>query len=964
MSEIRSSYWDNIKGVLICLVVFAHFIYDFTDLVVIDITVFLIYVFHMPAFVFVSGHFTHDPPKLKKLITAFVIFQSVYLILEFNLLGYIDVLAPAYVCWYLAALIVWRLIARYIPRKIWIFPILFVLSLLAGFLPEIGNRFGITRILAFLIFFTAGLFCNEESVKKIRSVINPIMGIVLLLSAVAGSFVAKIFFDYSKADMVMLEYSSLNMVVGRAVLIILAFIYIIAIIGIVPDKKSILTKLGKNSLPIFLIHRALTFLYSDIITKSGIADYRVILATGLAATVITLALTGNDVTAGFIDRLLSSSDKKYIKFRRAVTGVLLSFVVIIFVAVSVSDLIASEAAPVEGWTVNGETAVVEDPYYRLISQEQEQKIEDSVRIVFAGDLILLEDQVRLAYDPETDSYDFSEMFEYTADEISSADLAIGVYEGPSGGPELGYSTSNYGDGKYLRLNFPDEFAAAVADAGFDLVTTANNHILDSGLEAALRTNTVLDEAGLMHIGTYESDSDRQQNRVQIVEVSGMRIAVLAYTYGTNYHNEDEFFDGEYSALTSVITAPDSPYYEQSLQMVEEDFEYCRSLEPDLIIVLPHMGTQFALEADEFQTTWRQNFIDLGADIILGDHTHSVQPAFMEEVDGRMTFTAYCPGNYANVYREFDGDASMLVEVYVDPDTHEVIAGGIIPMWTTAQADGNYRPIPVWDIMTDDTLAGQLTVDDLNRVAEVHSLITGTVMSEELRLDMIEPDYLFDENGFMRRQCEQIEVTDEIASSEFFETVTTADSVCFIGDSITFGTKNGGVPWYEPMESYLEGEVLNLSYGGWTTLDILNNLDNIPAADVYVIAIGTNDVRYYDPSLGAVTADDYIANMEQIRQAISDKSPDGIVYYIAPWISFDGDMVSPLSIEEVNERREDYSAALENFASERNDRYIDPNPYIDNVVSRLPQSDYLLDWIHPNVRQGVALYSEAVIRSGY
>ena len=53
MSDTRSSYWDNIKGVLICLVVFAHFIYDFTDLVVIDITVFLIYVFHMPAFVFV-----------------------------------------------------------------------------------------------------------------------------------------------------------------------------------------------------------------------------------------------------------------------------------------------------------------------------------------------------------------------------------------------------------------------------------------------------------------------------------------------------------------------------------------------------------------------------------------------------------------------------------------------------------------------------------------------------------------------------------------------------------------------------------------------------------------------------------------------------------------------------------------------------------------------------------------------
>ena len=960
MSNTRCSYWDNIKGVLICLVVFAHFIYDFTDMFVIDTIVFLIYVFHMPAFVFVSGRFTHDPPKLKKLVTALVIFQCIYLLCEFRLLGYIDLLAPAYVCWYLAALIVWRLLAKYLPRKLWLFPVLVLISLLAGFLPDIGNRFGITRILAFFVFFAAGLLSTEKTVERIRKAVNPLIGIGILLCAIAGSLVAFVFFNYSKQDMVMMQYSSLQMFTGRLVIIILAFVYIIGMLTVIPDKKSIFTVLGRNSLPVFLIHRGLTFIFSWGISKAGITDYKLIIALGIIATVITLVCFGNDTFAKYFDRFLSSADPEDVKFRKLVEGILIVFTTIIFIAASVTDYLAMGAGEAsEMWTVSG-TTQAEDRIYRICSDEHAQNLEDDVRIVFAGDLILLENQVRLAYDEETDSYDFSDMFEYTADEISSADLAIGVYEGPSGGEELGYTTSNYGDGKYLRLNFPDEFASAVAEAGFDLVTTSNNHILDSGLEAALRTNTVLDEAGLMHIGTYSDEADRQQNRVQIVEVEGMRIAVLAYTFGTNYHDISEFFDGEYASLTGVIAGADSPYYERSLEMVQDDFEYCRSLEPDIIIVLPHMGTQFADAPDEFQTMWRQTFIDLGADIILGDHSHSVQPAFMEEADGRMTFTAYCPGNYANVYREYDGDASALIEVFIDPDTHEITGGGIIPMWTTAQADGNYRPIPVWDIMTDDELRSRLTVDDLTRVADVHEHITGVALGEPMRLDMIEPDYLFDENGFMRRYCSQLQITAEMEDSEFLDSITNAGSVCFVGDSITYGTKNGGVPWYEPLEGVIGGTVGNVSYGGWTTLDIINNIHNLQPADVYVFAIGTNDVRYNNAELGAVTAEDYINNIGTIEQAVRDINPDCTIWFIAPWISFDGDQVSPLPIEEVNSRRVQYSEALEQFCEEHGDHYIDPNPYIEDAVMHAPQTDYLLDWIHPNVRQGVELYSEAVI----
>lgn len=959
METRRSSLWDNIKGILICLVVLGHFLYNFAGFELVSLIVYLIYVFHMPAFVFVSGVFTHDPPKIRKLINAFIIFDAAYLICEYVNLGSVHIISPAYVCWYLLALIVWRFTASLLPKKKIVIPCLFVLSLFSGFIP-VSNEFGLTRILSFWVFFAAGYLIGQKGVEGLRSKIRPVFGVLLFITGLAGSYIARLVFGYSKDDMTMMSYKTPEMFAGRFVLLILAFVITISLVIFVPAKAGFLTKIGKNSLSIFLLHRFLTFIYTYFF--SDFTRLAIILTSSVLFTVITLILLGSDEAASGVARLIGGTDKQSVRFRRVLSVLLVSAASILFVMNSVTELMFNNSAYYRGADGSEESSTRYIYIYPGITEEQEEGLERCARIVFAGDLILLEDQVRLAYDSESGTYDFSPMFEFTEDEISSADLAIGVYEGPSGGADIGYSTSNYGDHRTLRLNFPDEFAFAVADAGFDLVTTANNHLLDSGLDAALRTNEVLDAAGLMHIGTYANEAQRQEERVRLVDVAGMKAAVLAYTFGSNYHTEDEFFDGDYSYLTSVIVPESSPNYERCYQMVQDDFEYAESLDPDLIIVLPHMGTQFTDEADDFQVLWRQNFIDLGADIVLGDHSHSVQPAFMEEVDGRMTFTAYCPGNYANIYREHNGDASALIEVFIDPETHEIVAGGLIPMWATAQADGNYRPIPVADIMNDDSIRAMLTVDDMARVEEVHRHITGVVFGNEFSTDMIEPDYLFNENGFIRRRCGQIEVTGQMEGSVFLEQITGADSVCFIGDSITQGTETCGVPWYEPVLSLIDGEVYNLSYGGWTTSNVIDNIGNLEFADLYVIAIGTNDLRYDNEETGAVTAEAYIQNMEVIRNAVMSVNPDSTIIYIAPWISYDGDMVSPFAYEEINERRAEFSAALEGFAEANGDIYIDPNLYISEEVGRHPRTYYIIDWIHPNIRHGVELYSEAVIMS--
>ena len=270
----------------------------------------------------------------------------------------------------------------------------------------------------------------------------------------------------------------------------------------------------------------------------------------------------------------------------------------------------------------GESAFYLPP---VLTAKETQNLNNAFRILFCGDLILLEDQVKRAWKGK--EYDFDEMFEYTMKYIQPADLAIGVFEGPLGGSEAGYSTSNYGDGKSLALSFPDEFAEAVKRAGFDLVTTANNHLLDKGIDGTLRTLEILDKINLPHTGSYRNIQEKEAGKIRLIEKDGLNFAILSYTYGTNaYSEEDLLYSEDVNFMTSLLVSPASKNFEKVKESIRQDFERAKGLKPDFIVVLPHMGSQFLKKPDFYQRTWVKLFKDFGADIILSDHTHSVQQA--------------------------------------------------------------------------------------------------------------------------------------------------------------------------------------------------------------------------------------------------------------------------------------------------------------------------------------------------
>lgn len=936
----RSAYWDNIKGFLIILVVFAHCLFDLQNLPLNNFLVDAIYMFHMPAFVFVSGYFSKSEHsrsffQMMNLFVAFVLLNGFFMLREIFFFGnFPSAVMPYFSAWYLIALIVWRLTIPFLERFRNILPHLILISIVAGFWKDINMAFAAEKIVVFFPYFMAGYLFSRETAAEFQVKKFFPLGLILIVLTICAGVFSHETFNLTDKDFLTDGYTNIDNFFGRISLIVVSsLVIVILLISSVEKNIPLLTQAGKNSLAIYIFHRPITIWFSETFSTS---EFQICAA--IVATFLMTLIFGSDAVSNALKKFLNDIVESLTIIQGAVLRIVFSVFVGFIMCLPLVGYFSAQIQP--------------DKIYRVADTETMARFENSFKILFCGDLLLLEDQVKRGYNGN--GYDFMEVFEYATPYISGADLAIGVFEGPLGGTVKNFSQSNFDDGKELYLNFPDEFADAVKNAGFDLVTTANNHLLDMEMGGALRTIKILNEKQIDFVGSYSSAEDKKKHAVKILERGGIKFAILAYTYGTNNYDTDALIN-ENSFVSSFIVGADSPNFSKVKAAVEEDFKFAKSFKPDLIIVLPHWGTQFSDFPDDFQRTWQKIFIDNGADIILGDHTHSVQPI---EFDGK-NFTLFCPGNFANIYREFNGDASAMVEVYIDKTTKKIIGGAVIPLWTQSKITGNYRALPTNEIFTNENLRGELSTNDFERAEEVLKHITKIMLGEEINFN--QPKYFFDEGGFIRRKVQPLKISEELRG-DFYKTLTAAENVCFIGDSLTEGTKNGGVPYFEPLENLVRGKIFNVSKGGSTTKMLFERLDEIiqTDADLFVVAVGTNDVRYRDKNICAMTPEEYVETLQKLRDGIRQKIHTAKFIFIAPWTSTDGDSVSALPFDEKIKLNDAYTAALKNWCTVQGELFINPNPYIDAKLKVFPHENYLVDFIHPNADKGVELYAAAVL----
>lgn len=265
-----------------------------------------------------------------------------------------------------------------------------------------------------------------------------------------------------------------------------------------------------------------------------------------------------------------------------------------------------------------------------VTDPVEEKPKDiTISLAVVGDIMCHDTNYRDAYNSETKTYDFSHVFSNIADKLSSADLTIGNLETTFAGSDRGYSG-------YPTFNTPDALAANLKNLGFDVLSTANNHSLDKGFSGLTRTIEVLDENGISHMGTYTSEESR--NEILVKDVNGIKIAFLAYTYGTN-----------------GIPVPSGKDFCVNLinkDEIKADLEKAKSLDVDLISVNMHWGNEYRLKSTTEQEELADFLFENGVDIILGSHPHVLEPMerrtiTLEDGTEKDGFLIYSLGNFVS-----------------------------------------------------------------------------------------------------------------------------------------------------------------------------------------------------------------------------------------------------------------------------------------------------------------------------
>ena len=212
-------------------------------------------------------------------------------------------------------------------------------------------------------------------------------------------------------------------------------------------------------------------------------------------------------------------------------------------------------------------------------------------------------QIRAGYQPDTETYDFSSFFRLVKPHLEKAHFVIGNLE-----TTLGTNRAHYGG--YPRFNAPAVLAKNLKDAGFHLLTTANNHALDRGITGLQNTLQHLDEVGLLHTGTARSQEEKET--ILITEIESVKTAFLAYTYGTNGLQPP----ADYPFAVNYINEEE----------ITEDIKKAREAGAQLIVLCLHFGQEYQNKPNQAQTALAQKFLQAGADIILGTHPHVLQPS--------------------------------------------------------------------------------------------------------------------------------------------------------------------------------------------------------------------------------------------------------------------------------------------------------------------------------------------------
>lgn len=323
----REPYFDNLKCILIYLVTAGHFLLPLLHQPLLNKVFLYIYAFHMPCFIFVSGYFAKSVCqdgrfRFDKVATV------LWLYLLFKLLVYptenlaaggpwarFDLFTESGAPWYLLALSLWYLTLPAAARiKPWLMiSVSVIIGLLSGYAGSIHYFLSLSRALTFAPFFYAGYYIQKSTVQRLLAPGSRIFALALFIpaSALVLKGAAGFLGQYSSV-VYGIPYSYLGQAAARGGLVrllwyLLAAVLMLGCMALVPNRTGIFTRIGANTLQIYILHRPIRDLcqYYGVFNRpelSGPKGLAIILA-GSAALVLFLGNPLFTVLFNFISGL-------------------------------------------------------------------------------------------------------------------------------------------------------------------------------------------------------------------------------------------------------------------------------------------------------------------------------------------------------------------------------------------------------------------------------------------------------------------------------------------------------------------------------------------------------------------------------------------------------------------------------------------------------------------------------------
>ncbi len=292
----RSYFLDNLKFILITLVVVGHFSFKLCDIKIIDKLVYFIYIFHMPCFIFTNGLLAKNMnaggrlriDKILSIFTMYLIFKMGNAIIKFIFSGYfaLELLHDSSAPWYLISLCIWYL---FIPVMERIKPRYFIsgtvlIGLAAGYFNSIKFEFSLSRVLVFFPFFAIGFYLSKEKLEEFLN--KPLR--VLALAFLIAEFICIVVFWKELSAVYSILFGG-----TRSLWYVAALLTSAATMLLVPRCKLFFSELGSRTLPIYMTHvwirNILNYVGFFVMIKEGPAYLDILVILGSVGLTFLLA---------------------------------------------------------------------------------------------------------------------------------------------------------------------------------------------------------------------------------------------------------------------------------------------------------------------------------------------------------------------------------------------------------------------------------------------------------------------------------------------------------------------------------------------------------------------------------------------------------------------------------------------------------------------------------------------------